>query len=341
MSITLEKSPQRIRSYDVGGTWTRHADYTPRGDRLSPIEKTATPRGSAPLLINHIATSAVQEPKPDAVAISFGGPTTAEGVIVRAPNIWSHQETYIPLAAETQQRTGIPTSAVNDMTASAWREKQTGIAFTFPSFLIVTVSSGVGSKLFQNGEVLLGENGIAGEIGHFVMDPNSKLQCGCGQWGHLESFASGIAAERIARERAAKDLVQNYASSALHQWTQGNPGFITNDHLSQLRAENDPLSFLKPILEEVTQPLALGINHIWAMSAFEHLVLIGGFALGIGDPYFSALKSRLFKIGLMGIHYPENSPFWNGFIVKGSADDESGLIGAAVAAANRFGLKEI
>lgn len=42
-----------------------------------------------------------------------------------------------------------------------------------------------------DGELLVGKDGNAHEIGHIVVDYSSKLRCGCGGYGHWEGIASG------------------------------------------------------------------------------------------------------------------------------------------------------
>lgn len=38
--------------------------------------------------------------------------------------------------------------------------------------------------------------------------------------------------------------------------------------------DRDP--FIQAVLERVTAPLALAVNYVYAMSAFEHLMVMGG-----------------------------------------------------------------
>ncbi len=52
----------------------------------------------------------------------------------------------------------------------------------------------------NNDQLLVGANGLAGELGHVTVMQDGPL-CGCGQRGHLESLASGTAlANWVANE---------------------------------------------------------------------------------------------------------------------------------------------
>jgi glucokinase len=65
----------------------------------------------------------------------------------------------------------------------------------------LTISTGIGGGAVINKELFTGVNDNACELGHTVIDPDGPL-CGCGNHGCLESFASGTAIGRMAREAA-------------------------------------------------------------------------------------------------------------------------------------------
>jgi predicted NBD/HSP70 family sugar kinase len=65
--------------------------------------------------------------------------------------------------------------------------------------VMVTVSEGVGTGVFANGQLISGYRGMAGEFGHATLDP-SGLECSCGRKGCWETFASCRAAMRYYKE---------------------------------------------------------------------------------------------------------------------------------------------
>jgi predicted NBD/HSP70 family sugar kinase len=65
--------------------------------------------------------------------------------------------------------------------------------------VLVTVSEGVGTGIFANGQFITGFHGMAGEFGHVPIDPAGP-RCACGQKGCWETFASCSAAIRYYRE---------------------------------------------------------------------------------------------------------------------------------------------
>ncbi len=62
--------------------------------------------------------------------------------------------------------------------------------------IFVKIGSGIGAGVIIDGEVLRGERGAAGDIGHFVVEPDSGEVCRCGNIGCLDAVAGGWAIAR-------------------------------------------------------------------------------------------------------------------------------------------------
>jgi len=62
--------------------------------------------------------------------------------------------------------------------------------------IFVKIGSGIGAGLVVNGEVLRGERGAAGDIGHIVVSPDAQEICSCGNVGCLDAVAGGWAIAR-------------------------------------------------------------------------------------------------------------------------------------------------
>ncbi|MGR6743943.1 MULTISPECIES: N-acetylmannosamine kinase [Aeromonas] len=96
-----------------------------------------------------------------------------------------------PLHEVIAQITDLPVYLINDAQAAAWAEY---LAYEqlFADLAFITVSTGVGTGLVLNHQLLTGPRGIAGHSGHMLADPNGPL-CGCGRRGCVEAIASGRA----------------------------------------------------------------------------------------------------------------------------------------------------
>ncbi|MDE3131112.1 MAG: ROK family transcriptional regulator [Acidobacteriota bacterium] len=62
--------------------------------------------------------------------------------------------------------------------------------------IFVKIGSGIGAGLIAYGQVLRGERGAAGDIGHIVVDPDASEVCRCGNVGCLDAVAGGWAIAR-------------------------------------------------------------------------------------------------------------------------------------------------
>lgn len=118
-----------------------------------------------------------------------------EGNIIYAP----HLPSQIEISKEIN---GIPIFLDNDANCFALFAHE---LLHFPNVLAITIGTGIGSGICINGAIYNG-NGIAGEIGHWVI--GSKERCKCGGFGHLECFFSGWALKK-KYGKEAKELMKN------------------------------------------------------------------------------------------------------------------------------------
>lgn len=58
-----------------------------------------------------------------------------------------------------------------------------------PKIITISMHSGVGAGIVENGKIQSGEHGLSGEIGHTILFPNGK-KCPCGNEGCLEQYIS-------------------------------------------------------------------------------------------------------------------------------------------------------
>ena len=113
--------------------------------------------------------------------------------------------------------------------AMAVAERMFGQAGNLDNFIVVNIGIGLGAGIVINGELLDGNRGTTGEIGHMHIRPSQTL-CVCGNYGCLESIASGWAIlkkcknairegveTRIGREKELRNIsVQDILEAADH-----------------------------------------------------------------------------------------------------------------------------
>lgn len=120
------------------------------------------------------------------------------GTIEYAPNLrWKG---VIPLAQMVNKMFNLPTALTNDANAAAVGEMMYGAARGMKDFIMMTLGTGVGSGIVANGQLILGHDGFAGELGHVIVVPGGRYHPGTGFHGSLESYASATGVVKTAQE---------------------------------------------------------------------------------------------------------------------------------------------
>jgi predicted NBD/HSP70 family sugar kinase len=96
------------------------------------------------------------------------------------------------IAAEMEDRLGIPVQIENDANLGALAELTWGAGRDCSNFAYIKAATGIGAGIVIDGHLLRGATGTAGEIGHTTLDEAGPL-CYCGNRGCLETVASGPA----------------------------------------------------------------------------------------------------------------------------------------------------
>jgi predicted NBD/HSP70 family sugar kinase len=107
---------------------------------------------------------------------------------------------WVGLAAgeEMRRRLDVPVSVDNDANLGALAEFTHGAGRGATDLVYLKVSSGIGAGLILGGRLYRGAGGMAGEIGHVLVDPEGAV-CRCGNRGCLETAASSGALIELLR----------------------------------------------------------------------------------------------------------------------------------------------
>jgi predicted NBD/HSP70 family sugar kinase len=126
----------------------------------------------------------------------------------------------LPLGELVEMTTGLPVTVDNDVRALTVAEQWFGAGVGLSDFAVVTVGAGIGCGLVVHGKVVSGAHGVAGEIGHVVIDPTGP-PCHCGNRGCAEAIAADPAI--VTAVRAATGLPVADAAQAVDLARQGDP----------------------------------------------------------------------------------------------------------------------
>lgn len=214
--------------------------------------------------------------QPAAVGVSFGGPVYApEGLVRRSFHTPGWENT--PLAEWLQAELNVPAVVDNDANAAALGEFRFGAGQGCQHILYVTISTGIGGGWILNGRLYAGADGLAGEIGHLIVQPGGFL-CPCGKRGCLEAEASGPAMAQRARLYLVKKKGKTRSGSSrakrLLELAEGNPDKITAQMISQAATEGDKLS--QKVIREAAERLGFGLAGAITLMNPDQIILGGG-----------------------------------------------------------------
>jgi len=323
--------PDRCLVFDIGGTTLRAGVYDPRDDVLRQVMRRATPsHRTVPVAspdqiyarvfeeMEDLARSVLQNARPTVVSLAFPGPIDPAGNALAAPTVFGGPlRTRFPLRNDLVRRwPDARVKVLNDLTAAGYRY----LRAPSEDLCVVTVSSGIGHKLFVDGRPLLGRRGCGGEIGHLRVDFSVDAPiCDCGGAGHLGAVASARGALALARRRAVREP-HAFRRSVLGGGAGGDPdGFDTRSLVAAFHAHD---GWTCAVIRDAARPLGQALASLHLGVGVERFVVIGGFALALGERYRQEL------VDAMAASAWNLDTDWNAMLELGINDDDAGLLGA-------------
>jgi predicted NBD/HSP70 family sugar kinase len=211
--VSTESSSQAkvVLGIDVGGTATNatildeHGNFLVDGMVEVPSRVTEGPAAAQQAVADVIAlvlqTTGVSRDQVLAIGLDTPGPADAKGVIssLGATNFSDKEWWGYDIRAGVEKHIGLPTIYNNDGNAAAlYAHRQLFGEHQYQrSSVSAIVGTGLGAGVVQNGEVIVGAAGMAGELGHIripvqdlLVEGQAVPQCNCGLYGDVESVAS-------------------------------------------------------------------------------------------------------------------------------------------------------
>jgi glucokinase len=309
---------------DIGGTQIRAALVNSAGEIIARDATDTRPEegiDSAADRLCGLADRVSESVEPSSIVgfgISTAGPIDpTEGFYSHPPNLvgW-HDKTMVPRVTELSGHTP---NIIHDAHAAAFAEWKFGAAREHSDVVYVTVSTGLGGGMLSDGVPVNGSNGMAGEIGHLIIDPSGPA-CNAGCKGCLEVLAAGGGVARAAREAVA-----NAPDSQVLALANGDPAAITGRVVYAASEAGDGIAI--EIVERSVNALSIGFANL--LATFDPGVIVVGGSVVVGDSEVAGLRkhwddliARVQQTALL--RYRDHVP-----IVVSQLGDEVGLLGAA------------
>lgn len=125
----------------------------------------------------------------------------ATGTVRFAPNLGWRNVAFVPLITQALQQAGMPPVPIhvqNEADTAALSEYEFADEQAQGSLIFVTCDVGVGAGIVLNDRLFTGVQGMAGEIGHNILQIDGP-PCSCGRLGCAEAFFGAKALSRLAR----------------------------------------------------------------------------------------------------------------------------------------------
>ncbi len=277
---------ETVLGYDIGGTKILALVGSTDGTVYSKVEKkTGNHLGREGLIgqLLQIGEEALRTSGNMGISkigiICAGLIDQKNGTVITSPNVPSVNGVH--LARILSDHFGAPAFLENDAAGAAIAEKVFGLAKKSANFIYLALSTGIGSGIFIDGKLYRGSNGLAGEVGHNVIQVDGPL-CSCGRRGCLEAMASGSAVARYAREEFE-------VMRGSHARTELREGMDARAVLSLWANGNREAGV---IVDRVIYYLSIGIVNICC--AFDpELILIGGGMSNAGDSFIEKIREAV------------------------------------------------
>jgi glucokinase len=253
----------------------------------------------------------------DVAAVGVGVPGRVEpstGMVALAVNLgW----TALPLGSQLEARLGLPVRIENDVRIAAAGLHRRRVLGAVDDLAFLGIGTGISAGVVLGGRLHRGSRGMAGEIGHVMLDPDGPL-CPCGLRGCFEALAAGPAVAR----RAAELLADGRPSRLPHGRA------LTAADVYAAAADGDPLA--SSVAAEVGQYVARAVHEL-VMAYDVEVVVLGGGVAGAGDAFLAPILLALDRMR-------DASPLAREVLRPGvvhllPADADAGAWGAVVLAA--------
>ena len=196
---------------------------------------------------------------------------------------------HIDLGSLIRERFHLPVVVEDSVRALAFRERVKGAGQDCRHFLLLCLGMGVGAGLVIDGTLYRGHQGLAGEVGHLIVD-SAGDRCSCGNQGCLETVVSSSSILRRFRRRLDEGVI-----STLQRWREdagqeAGEGGLSLERIREAAAAEDRLAL--STLFEIGTFLGDACSKLIKLFNPHKLILSGDAAL-LGDYFRQAMDMTI------------------------------------------------
>ncbi|WP_280768436.1 ROK family glucokinase [Salipaludibacillus daqingensis] len=310
---------QLLLGIDVGGTTVKLAFIDEEGIIVEKWEIATNRDDKGKNIMKDVADAVLAKiaeqniSKEQILAAGVGAPgyiDVENGIIVEAVNLgWKNY----PIQEELEHLLQVPIVVDNDANLAAGGEKWKGAGEGAENLLAVTLGTGVGGGIIAGGEIIHGESGLAGEIGHITSVKSGGAKCNCGKSGCLETVASATGIARLGLE-AIQLKPEGYLKSILDE-----TGTLTAKDVFDGAKKEDETAL--GVIKESTEHLGFALANL-ANALNPETIVIGGGVSKAGAFLVDYIRSAFNQFAIPKIAKETT-------IKIAKLENDAGVIGAA------------
>ena len=251
---------------DIGGTKILYGLINEKGDVVSEVKKTATPKTAEEIYstLKNIIDEYYTEI--DAVGLSSAGAVNLENtrVLSSTPNL---PDGYNKIDFSTLCDKKVYVE--NDANCACAAEYKNGAAKGFNTVLMITIGTGIGGGVISNGKLFKGAGGNALEVGSMKIFADKRQKCTCGRYDCWESYASGTGLKNCARTGAL-----DYPEFKTSIYKDKHPDEITTYDITDGINQNDAYSI--KVFEQWMEYMFVGLVSLTDIFNPDCIVISGG-----------------------------------------------------------------
>ena len=223
----------------------------------------------------------------DVEAVGLGVPGRVDGAngdVTFAVNLgWQH----LPLGRRLAASLGVPCVVENDVRAAAVGLHREAPFGPTDDLVYLGIGTGISAGVVLDGRLHRGVRGLAGEIGHVVLDPDGA-PCACGLRGCFETIAAGAGIARAAREAISAAAVSGEPTTLASLADPTAADVFAAAAAGDLAAGR--------IVDRAAAAIARMVHEL-VLSYDVELVVIGGGISRAGSPLLERVQAGLDRIG--------------------------------------------
>lgn len=243
-----------------------------------------------------------------------------EGISIFSPNFPDWENIHV--VNKMKAIFNFPTFIDNDVRMNLYGEWRYGSGIGYQNLMLITLGTGLGSGIINEGKVVYGKTSSAGEIGHMNMYREGR-PCKCGSSGCLGRYVSAVGMVNTLIER-----LNEGQTSVIQEWVGQDPSKMTAKMISEAYDLGDQLAI--EVMHDTGRLLGFGLSNVINLLNPE-MIIVGGGMSAAGDRLLNIVRETTAKHALKLSSQACK-------IQEARLGGRAGMIGAAIYAHERLTL---